>query len=62
MLIEVPDAGIRALWDKLYFDAVVNRARKDGLGRRDAKQVARAVIGRIRELAKFRMKSASRTE
>jgi hypothetical protein len=62
MLIEVPDTGIRALWDKLYFDAVVKRARKDGLGRRDAKEVARAAIGQIRELAKFRMKSASRAE
>jgi hypothetical protein len=62
MLIEVPDTGIRSQWDKLYFDAVVKRARKDGLGRRDAKEVARAVIGQIRELAKFRMKSASRTQ
>lgn len=62
MLIEVPDTGIRAQWDKLYFDAVVKRVRKDGLGRRDAKEIARAFIGQIRELAKFRMKSASRTE
>jgi hypothetical protein len=62
VLIEVPDAGIRALWDKLYFDAVVKRARKEGLGRRDAKDKARAFIGQIRELAKFRMKCTSRTE
>jgi hypothetical protein len=62
MLLEVPDTGIRALWDKLYFDAVVKRARKDGLGRRDAKEVARAAIGQIRELAKFRMKSAPRAK
>ena len=60
MLIEVPDTGIRALWDKVYFDAVVKRARKDGLGRRDAKEVAQTYIGQIRELAKFRMKSAPR--
>jgi hypothetical protein len=59
MLVEVPDTGIRALWDKLFFDAVVKRARKDGLGRRDAKEVAQAAIGQIRELAKFRMKSTS---
>ena len=62
MLIEVPDTDIRALWDKLFFDAVVRRARKDGLSRRDAKEVAQAAIGQIRELAKFRTKSASRTE
>jgi hypothetical protein len=62
MLIEVPDTGIRARWDKLYFDVVVKRARKEGLGRREAKEVARAVIGQIRELAKFRMKSVSRTK
>ena len=62
MLIEVPDVGIRALWDKLFFDAVVKRMRKDGLGRRAAKEVARAAIGEIRELAKFRMKTISRTE
>lgn len=60
MLIEVPDTGIRALWDRLYFDALVQRARKEGLGRRDAKVAARAVIGKIREVAKFRMKSVSR--
>jgi hypothetical protein len=47
MLIEVPDTGIRSRWDKLYFDAIVKRARKDGLDRRDAKEVARAVIGQI---------------
>jgi hypothetical protein len=62
MLIEVPDTGIRTLWDKLYFDAVVKRARKDGLSRRDAKEAARVFIGEIRELAKFRMKSPSRSE
>ena len=62
MLIEVPDTGIRPLWDKLYFGAVVKRARKDGLVHRDAKEVARAAIEQIRELAKFRVKSASRTE
>jgi hypothetical protein len=62
ILIEVQDTGIRPLWDRLYFDAIVKRARKDGLGRRDAKEVARAFIGQFRELAKFRMKSASRTE
>lgn len=62
MLIEVPDTGIRAVWDKLYFDAVVKRARSEGLNRREAKDVARAAIGQIRELAKFRMKSASRTD
>jgi hypothetical protein len=61
MLIEVPDTGVKAPWDKLYFDAMVKRARKDGLGRRDAKEVARAAIGQIRELAKFRMKPAPRT-
>jgi hypothetical protein len=58
MLIEVPDTGIRALWDKLFFDAVVKLMRKDGLSRREAKEAARAAIGEIRELAKFRMKSA----
>lgn len=60
MLIEVPDTGIRSLWDKLYFDAVVKRARKEGLDRRDAKEAARAVIGKIRELSNFRMPSAPR--
>jgi hypothetical protein len=62
MLIEVPDTGIRTRWDKLYFDAVVDRARKDGLSRRDAKEAARVFIGEIRELAKFRMKSGPRSE
>jgi hypothetical protein len=62
MLIEVPDTGIRTQWDKLYFDAIFKRARKDGLGRRDAKEAARMFIGEIRELAKFRMKSPSWSE
>jgi hypothetical protein len=61
MLIEVPDTGIRTQWDKLFFDAVVKRMRKDGLSRGDAREAARASIGEIRELAKFRMKSASPT-
>jgi hypothetical protein len=62
MLIEVPDTGIRPLWDKLFFDAVVKRARGEGLGRHDAKEAARAAIGQIRELAKFRTKSAPHTK
>ncbi len=62
MLIEVPDTGVRARWDKLYFDAILKRARKDGLDRRSAKDAARTYIGQIREIAKFRMKSAPRTE
>jgi hypothetical protein len=62
MLIEVPDTGIRPRWDKLYFEAVVKRARKEGLLRRDAQDVARAAIGQVRELAKFRMKSAPGTD
>lgn len=62
MLIEVPDTGVRPRWDKLYFEAVVKRARKDGLRRRDAQDVARAAIGKVRELATFRMKSAPRAE
>jgi hypothetical protein len=62
MLIEVPDTGIRRLWDEVHFDAVVNYARKDGLGRRDAKKAARDFIEEIRELAKFQMKSAPRAK
>ncbi len=62
MLIEVPDTGIRAVWDRLYFDAIFKRARRDGTGRFDAKKVARNYIEQIRELAQFRMKSCSQTE
>jgi hypothetical protein len=62
MLIEVPDTGIRAEWDKHYSDAVFKFARRDGLGRREAKEAARSYIEQIRKLAKFRMKSDPQTE
>ena len=58
MLIKVPDTGIRAKWDKLYSDAIFKVARKDGLGRREAKEAARSYIEQIRKFAKFRTKSA----
>lgn len=56
MILEVPDTGFRAHWDKLYFDGVFKRMRKEGLGRSRAKEVARTYIEKIRELARFRMK------
>ena len=46
MLIEVPDTGIRSLWDKLFLNAVAKEMRDKGLGRCDAKEAARAVIGK----------------
>lgn len=55
MLVEVPDTGIRALWEKMHSNAVYKQARREGLGRWDAKEAARRYISQIRELAKFRM-------
>lgn len=60
MLIEVPDTGIRTLWDKLHFDAVVKRMRRNGLSRHAAKQAARTALGQLRELAGFRLKPGGR--
>ena len=50
MLIEVPDTGIRPYWDKLFFHSVVKSMRRGGLGRRDAREAARAV--RRREIGR----------
>jgi hypothetical protein len=56
MLIEVPDTGFRGHWDRLYFDAIFQHARRDGLSRSKAKEAAQTYIGQIHEMTKFRMK------
>jgi hypothetical protein len=56
MLIEVPDTGFRAHWDKIYFAAIVKRMRKDGLDRRSAKDAARSYLHQLREFGQIRMK------
>jgi hypothetical protein len=62
MLIEVPDTGIRSEWNEIYFNSIVKFVRKDGLRKREAKQIAQSFIQQTRELAKFRMKSGPRAD
>lgn len=57
MLIEVPETGFRAHWDKLYHDAVVARiVAEGGLARKAAKAAASSYIQEIREVARLRVK------
>jgi hypothetical protein len=58
MLIEVPDTGVQAEWDKLFFNSMVKFIRQDGIKKRQAKQLAQSFIEQTRELARFRMKPA----
>lgn len=55
MIIEVPDTGFRAHWDKLYRDAVIKYARGEGFNRATSKEIARSYIDKIRSLARFKI-------
>lgn len=56
LLVEIPDVGVRPIWNKIFFDAMVKRARKDGIGRGKSREVARTYIAKLRELAQLRVK------
>lgn len=58
MLIEVPETGFRPQWDKLYRAAVIARiVAEGGLRRKAAKAAAGSYIEKIREVARFSIKS-----
>jgi hypothetical protein len=56
VIIEIPDTGFAEVWDELFFRAVVQRMRQQGLTRREAKQAARSYITDWRKFGSFRMK------
>jgi len=58
VIVEVPDTGFRAVWDKLYLGHVVGHMRACGLGRQQAKRAATQMIEEIRRLSQFRMASS----
>lgn len=56
MLIEVPDTNFKGKWEKLYFNAIVQRMRNNGLNRKFAKVAAQNYLTKVREIASFRIK------
>lgn len=56
MLIEVPDTNFKETWEKLYFNAIVQRMRNNGLNRKVAKVAAQNYLTKVREIASFRIK------
>lgn len=56
MLIEVPDTNFKGKWEKLYFNAIFQRMRNNGLNRKVAKVAVQSYLTKVREIASFRIK------
>jgi hypothetical protein len=56
MLVEVPDTNFKGKWEKLYFNAIIQRMRNNGLNRKVAKVAAQNYLTKVREIASFRIK------
>lgn len=56
MLVEVPDTNFKGKWEKLYFNAIFQRMRNNGLNRKVAKVAAQNYLTKVREIASFRIK------
>jgi len=59
VIVEIPDTGFAGVWNEIFFRAVVQRMRQEGLTRREAKQAARLYITNWRKFGSFRIKSGA---
>jgi len=59
VIVEIPDTGFAKVWDDIFFRAVVQRMRSEGLSRHDAKLVANEHITNWRKFGNFRVKNRS---
>jgi hypothetical protein len=55
VIVEIPDTGFAEVWNEIFFRAVVQRMRQEGLTRREAKQAAHSYIVSWRNFGSFRM-------
>ena len=55
IIANIPDTGFAKVWEDIFFHAAVKRARASGLGKRQAKEVAREFITQWRKFGNFRM-------
>ncbi len=63
ILVEVPERGFKAEWDKLWPKALAKKLKKMGLKRLDAKKGASTAISLMREMEGLRMrKRRAKTE
>jgi hypothetical protein len=57
VILEVPDTGVRDLWDEKFHREIAARMRQDaGFGRQQAKRAARQYITEWRRFGDFRMR------
>lgn len=59
VIANIPDTGFAKVWEDIFFQAAVRRARANGIGRHQAKEVARDFITRWRKFGNFRMGNKS---
>lgn len=50
VLAELPDTGFRGKWDSLFEQHVIKRLRNEGLGRSEAKKIAKSWIAKCGKL------------
>lgn len=55
VIVEIPDTGFRAYWEKIYLKSVFGQLRRSGLSRTEARKAASDVISRMREIGHFQM-------
>lgn len=55
VIVEVPDTGFRLHWDKIYLKSVVDKLRRSGLTRSEARKAASEVVSRIRDIGQFQV-------
>ena len=55
IIIEIPDTGFHKIWDQLFHCNIMKHMRKNGLGRKQAKNAAARLINKLREFGKLRM-------
>jgi hypothetical protein len=56
IIVEIPDTGFSDVWNEMFFQAIVRRLRREGLSRRNAKQIAEQYIVDWRKFGRFRIK------
>ncbi len=56
ILVEVPELGFKAVWDKLWPKALAKKLQKMGLRRQDVKKGASTAISFVREMEGLRMR------
>jgi hypothetical protein len=55
IIANIPDTGFAKVWEDIFFQAAVKRARASGFNRRQAKEAAREFISQWRKFGNFRM-------